>query len=85
MNRPAALHPDEQAVCAALGAHLREAREGQRLTLSTLAKLSGVSKGNLSKIEHGGNVTVLTLYRVCFSLGVHPIELLPPFRPNVPR
>ena len=71
------------AVCSALGSRLRETREGLRITLPTLAKLSGVSKGNLSKIEHGGNVTVTTLYRVCWSLGVHPSEMLPPGWPNI--
>ena len=70
------------AVCSALGSRLRETREGQCLTLPTLAKLCGVSKGNLSKIEHGGNVTVATLYRVCWSLGVHPSEVLPADWPN---
>lgn len=70
------------AVCSALGSRLRETREGQRISLPTLAKLCGVSKGNLSKIEHGGNVTVTTLYRVCWALGVHPSEVLPADWPN---
>jgi XRE family transcriptional regulator, regulator of sulfur utilization len=73
---------ESETVHELLGARLREIRKGQGLSLPALAKLSGVSKGNLSRIEHGGNVTVATLYRLCWSLGVHPSEALPPDWPN---
>ena len=50
--------------------------------MGTMAKLSGVSKGNCSKIERGGNVTALGLYKLCWSIGIHPRDVLPEYRPN---
>ena len=65
-----------------LGANIEAARLKTGISLGTLSKLSGVSKGNLSKIEHGGNVTTLCLYRLCWSLGIHPSAVLPAYNPT---
>ena len=74
------MHVDHKTMLTMLGLNIRTARETAKLSMGTLAKLSGVSKGNLSKIENGANPTMLSFYRICWSLGVHPKELLPPFR-----
>jgi transcriptional regulator with XRE-family HTH domain len=73
--------PDNQAMLQALGTNIKAARIAAGISLSTLAKLSGISKGNCSKVEHGMNVTVVSLYRICWALGVHPREVLPEYRP----
>lgn len=63
-----------------LGVNIRDARIKTGISLLTMANLSGVSKGNCSKIEHGGNVTTLCLYKLCWAIGVHPREVLPEYR-----
>jgi DNA-binding Xre family transcriptional regulator len=78
------LHRDHKLMLRALGANIKAARLKTGITLPTLSKLSGVSKGNCSKVEHGGNVSALTLYKLCWSIGVHPREVLPEYRPNDP-
>jgi transcriptional regulator with XRE-family HTH domain len=76
------MHNDHKQMLKALGANIRAARLKVGLTLPTLSKLSGVSRGNVSKAENGGNITALTLYRLCWSIGIHPTAVLPPFRPK---
>lgn len=46
------------------------------ISMCQLAKKSGVTKGQISKIERGQNVTVKTLILLCDSLSVEPGELL---------
>ena len=62
-----------------LGRNFMDRRLGAGLTMEMLAKLSGVSKGQISKIEKGGNPTALTLYKLSGALGIHPIGLMPAF------
>lgn len=50
--------------------------------MGTMAKLSGVSKGNCSKIERGANITTGALYKLCWSIGVHPRDVMPEYQPN---
>ena len=77
------MHRDHQKMLKGLGANLRAARHKIGITLPTLCKLSGVSKGGISKIENGsGNLTAVTLYRLCWSLGIHPRDVLPDYRQN---
>ena len=65
-----------------LGENLKQARLKAEISLRTLAKLSGLSAGNCSRVEHGLNLTAVSLYRLCWSLGVHPKDVLPEYRPN---
>lgn len=74
------MHKDHQKMLKAFGRTVRQERKACRLTLPKLAKLSGVAKGNLSKIENGGNCTLVTLYRVAWILGIEPMALLPSFK-----
>ncbi len=76
------LHRDHKQMLRAIGVNIQAARMKTGISLGTMAKLSGVSKGNCSKIEHGGNVTALSLYKLCWAIGVHPCEVLPAYRPN---
>ena len=73
---------DYKQMLRALGKNIKAARLKTGISIGAMAKLSGVSKGNCSKIEHGGNVTALCLYRLCWSLGAHPRDVLPEYRPN---
>ena len=61
----------------AIGARIRELRAVADRTLPELSKLAGVSKGNLSKVEHGSNASIETLCRLADALGVPVKELLP--------
>ncbi len=81
MVRP--LHRDHKRVLRALGANIKAARLKTGISMGTMTKLSGVSKGNCSKIERGANITTAALYKLCWSIGVHPREVMPDYRPNV--
>lgn len=80
MVRP--LHRDHKLMLRSLGANLKATRLKAGISMGTMAKLSGVSKGNCSKIERGGNITTLSLYKLCWSIGIHPRDVLPEYRPN---
>lgn len=80
MVRP--LHRDHKLMLRALGANITAARLKAGISMGCMAKLSGVSKGNCSKIERGGNITALSLYKLCWAIGVHPRDVLPAYRPN---
>ncbi|SFW13425.1 Helix-turn-helix [Amycolatopsis australiensis] len=41
-----------------------------------LAALSGVDRGNISRAEHGGNISVLTLWHLASALGLRAADLL---------
>lgn len=74
------MHKDHKRMLRALGANIRTSRRKSGLTLPTLSRLSGISKGNVSKAEHGANITALTLYRLCWSIGIHPSDVLPDYK-----
>lgn len=54
-----------------IGARIRDLRDGRRLTLDGLARVAGVSRAMLSRIERGeSSATAQLLNRVCGGLGV---------------
>ena len=61
-----------------LGARIRARRHAQQLSLSELARLSGVSKGYLSQIERSASSrpSAATLYAVARALGTTIAELI---------
>ncbi|MBC9715856.1 helix-turn-helix transcriptional regulator [Streptomyces sp. TRM66268-LWL] len=60
-----------------LGANLRVLREQAGLTLSALARASGIAKGTLSQLESGtGNPTIETVFSLSNALGVPVSSLL---------
>ncbi len=61
---------------ATMGLRLRAARRAADLTQSQLAALSGVDRGFISRAEHGGNISVLTLWSLARALGMHAADLL---------
>lgn len=63
-----------------IGKKLRAERKDAGLTLPQLAEDSGVSKGNLSRIEHGADFQISTLYKLCKALGTRPRLVLPDFK-----
>lgn len=55
---------------------IRKKREEKDYTLDKLAKLAGISKGHLSRIERGETQpTIITLSRVAIALKVQVEEL----------
>ena len=59
-----------------IGSRIRSLREQQGITLEQLAHTSALTKGQLSRIEHGQvSSPVSTLTRIASALGVSPGEL----------
>ena len=55
---------------------LREIREERKMTLDTLAKLTGMSKGHLSKIERRETEpTITSLARIALALNIDITKL----------
>lgn len=61
MKRPSVAH---------FGRYIRAQRQGANLSLPDLAKMAGISKGNLSKIENGGDPQLSTVKMLCDSLNI---------------
>ncbi len=53
-----------------IGQHIREARKLQNLTQKELGEKVGVQTAQISKIEHGQNLTIATIVRVLNALGL---------------
>ena len=53
-----------------IGQHIREARKLQKLTQKELGERVGVQTAQISKIEHGRNLTIATIVRVLNALGL---------------
>ena len=63
--------------------NLRAIRRTKNLSLPQLAKMTGFSKGYLSKIERSNNLPpVSTLQGIAYALGMELMELLDKQRPN---
>ena len=71
----------------AIGATLREARQGQGLSINGMAEATGLTKGFLSRLERDEvSASVASLLRVCQTLGITMGELFdPPQRSLVAR
>jgi transcriptional regulator with XRE-family HTH domain len=69
--------PDAARASRALGANLRALRAERQLSLSELARRSGLSKGALSQVESGGgNPTIQTVFSLSNALQVPVSDLL---------
>jgi CheY-like chemotaxis protein len=70
------LRLSEEALREQIGASIRERRKALGLTLSDLAKRTGVSLGYLSQIELGKNsASIETLYRIALGLRIRVADL----------
>lgn len=66
--------------------NIRRLRDGQALSLSALARRSGVAKATLSAIEQGdGNPTIATLHSLAGALRIPVSQLLGPHDVEGPR
>ncbi len=75
--------PDQSAM---LGQRIRELRLKAKMTLTELAKATGVSIGTLSQLERGlVSPTVRTVFTVGNALGVPPAWLIDPQQGNSPN
>jgi transcriptional regulator with XRE-family HTH domain len=71
--------PVRSELSVATGARLREMREDRGMSVSELARLTGLGKGTLSELESGRrNPTLQTLFAVTTALGVPISAALPP-------
>ncbi len=71
---------NNRRILKSVGQKVRAERKDAGLTLPQLAEMSGVSKDNLSRIEHGGDFQISTLYSLCRALGTRPRLVLPDFK-----
>jgi CheY-like chemotaxis protein len=70
------LRLSEEALREQIGSSIRERRKALGLTLSDLAKRTGVSLGYLSQIELGKNsASIETLYRIALGLRIRVADL----------
>lgn len=82
-TREPSSEPAHEAPTAAVARNLRRLRGERGMSLSTLARASGVGKATLSALETGGgNPTIETLWALANALGVPFGELLA--RPDRP-
>jgi XRE family transcriptional regulator, aerobic/anaerobic benzoate catabolism transcriptional regulator len=80
-NRPSPppAEPDtgDAGFLAALGRHVREARERRGMARKAVSQAAGVSERYLAQLEGGeGNASVLLLRNVARALGLHVTELI---------
>lgn len=60
-----------ESVCSHVVSILRQEREQQKVSMTRLAEMSGLSQGMISLIEHEQrNPSLDTLMRICVALGV---------------
>jgi XRE family transcriptional regulator, regulator of sulfur utilization len=70
-------------LAAAVGARVRELREARRVSLSSLARATGLGKGTLSELEAGSrNPTLATLFAITTALEVPISAALPAAQPG---
>lgn len=67
-----------QAVSIDVGNRLRQLRESRRVSMRTLATMSGLSANALSMIERGKTSSVSTLYRIADALTVPVTDFFGP-------
>lgn len=58
-----------------IGERIRRVRKARGMTLQELSNVCGVSIVTLSRIENGDNVTVGTIEKVEWALGVYLIDV----------
>lgn len=78
--------PARKSAPTSFGQRLRSVRVAQKLTISELARLSGVSKGYLSQLEraNAARPSADTLFAVAEALGASAVELYEGYEPPIP-
>lgn len=67
----------QKSIMFAIGAEIRTLRSAQKMTLSTLSQMSGISAGMISRIENGmTNASLATLSALADALQVPLSQLL---------
>jgi XRE family aerobic/anaerobic benzoate catabolism transcriptional regulator len=81
---PPADATDDADFLAAMGRHVREARERRAMARRAISQMAGVSERYLAQLEAGeGNASVLLLRNVARALGMPLTELLDPRETSV--
>jgi transcriptional regulator with XRE-family HTH domain len=63
-------------------ARLAALRQSRFLSQAELAKLAGVSKTTINRLEHGGHAQGRTVRKLAQALGVEPVALVTEERPD---
>lgn len=75
MAKPSPLYASDKTLVA-LGAAIREARKGCKLSQEALAAETGVDRSHMGGIERGeNNVSVMTIQKIATTLGLTMSEL----------
>ena len=61
---------EAEVEAALIGASIKEARKAQKLTQKELGERAGVQSAQISKIESGRNLTIVTIVKVLKALGL---------------
>jgi len=70
---------EASATVSSLGERLKNSRDAQRLTLDEVARLSGLTKGYISKLERGiAQPSVASLVDLCAALGLSMGDIFDP-------
>jgi transcriptional regulator with XRE-family HTH domain len=75
-------------LCQVIGANVRRYRLARRMTQVELAKLSGVNRSNLNRLESGAfgyHTTIMTVERLAKALEIEPSKLLAPVPKVLPK
>lgn len=67
---PARKQFDADVEAALIGASIKEARKSLNITQKELGERVGVQPAQISKIESGRNLTITTIVRVLYALGL---------------
>ena len=85
-DRQAVPSPDVDQVLMLVARRIAELREAHGLTQEEVAAKMGTAVKNYQRIESGGqNLTVRTLVRIAFAIGVPPASLWDPPSSTAPR
>ena len=68
---------DQSRFCKEIGANIKRARVNMEVSLSEIARRTGINKGQLWKVENGCNLTMSTLFEVCHAIDQQPWEMIP--------
>ncbi len=66
---------EDSVMAYKLGEVIKRTRKEQNLTQEKLGERLGVKKAQISRLEHGGNITIPTISRVFRALGVKTASL----------
>lgn len=68
---------DRSRFCKEIGANIKRARVNMDVSLTEIARRTGINRGQLWKVEKGRNITIGTLFDVCYAIDQQPCDMIP--------